>query len=129
MFTGYVVLRPIEPPRRGCRAQAVEGVLHAGPAQILQSDNGPEFVNATLRALVKLTGLDHRLISPYNPRADGKVERAIGSVMAIIKKLLHGSEATGLSSFLSRSSRSTAKWLPSRVHPFSLMFGRAAGRD
>ncbi len=61
-----------------------------GWPRVLQSDNGPEFVNQVLRALVKLTGIDHRLISPYNPRADGKVERVIGSSMMIIKKLLHG---------------------------------------
>ena len=44
-----------------------------GWPRILQSDNGREFVNQILQALMKLTGIDHRLISPYNPRADGKV--------------------------------------------------------
>ena len=48
-------------------------------------------MNTIIRTLIKLTGIDHRLISPYNPRADGKVERSIGTVMSIIKKLLHGS--------------------------------------
>jgi hypothetical protein len=39
---------------------------------------------------VKVTGIEQRLITAYHPQADGKVERAIGSVMMIIKKLLHG---------------------------------------
>ena len=34
--------------------------------------------------------MQHRLIAPYNPRADGKVERTIGTVSLMIKKLLHG---------------------------------------
>ena len=63
-----------------------------GLPKIIQSDNGPEFVNGVIRALVKLVGVDHRLISQYNPRADGKVERSIRTVMSIIKKLLHGNE-------------------------------------
>ena len=63
-----------------------------GWPRILQSDNGREFVNEVLRALVKLTGIDHRLISAYNPRADGKVERVIGTTMMIIKKLLFGAK-------------------------------------
>jgi transposase InsO family protein len=61
-----------------------------GPPKILQSDNGPEFSNDTIRALVRLMGVQHRLIAPYNPRADGKVERTIGTVSLMVKKLLHG---------------------------------------
>ena len=129
VFTGYVVLRPM----RTTSAEAVARKLWKvfctlGLPRILQSDNGPEFVNDTLRALVKLTGLDHRLISPYNPRADGKVERAIGSVMAIIKKLLHGSERhwplfVPFAQFA--FNRKVAVLTGSS--PFSLMFGRGPG--
>ena len=61
-----------------------------GPPKILQSDNGPEFSNDTVRALVRLLHVQQRLIAPYNPRADGKVERTIGTVTLMIKKLLHG---------------------------------------
>ena len=75
--------------------------------KIIQSDNGPEFVNDVIRALVRITGIDHRLISPYNPRADGKVERVIGSTMSIIKKLLHGvEEKLGFCSYRSPNSPS-----------------------
>lgn len=61
-----------------------------GPPKILQSDNGPEFSNDVIRALVRLMRIKHRYISPYNPRADGKVERTIGTVSMMIKKMLHG---------------------------------------
>src|SRR3569833_3172507 len=97
-----------------------------GLPKIIQSDNGPENVNETMRALVTLTGVDHRFISPYNPRADGKVERAIGTVMGIIKKELHGSdthwpliEPFAQLAFFNKISSLT------NSSPFSLMFGRA----
>ena len=91
VYTGFVVLRPMK------STSATEVAYHLwqlcatfGLPKILQSDNGPEFTNAVLRALVKHLGIDHRHISAYNPRADGKVERSIGTVVMVIKKLLHG---------------------------------------
>jgi Chromo (CHRromatin Organisation MOdifier) domain len=76
--------------------------------------------------MMKLYGVEHRFIAPYNPRCDGKVERAIGAVMSIIKKLLHGT--TNLwplfvpMAQLSYNDRVAA--LTSST-PFSLMFGRS----
>ena len=69
--------------------------------------------------------MDHRYISPYNPRCDGKVERAIGTTTGTIKKLLHGSNKHWplfvpfaqlcFNQKVSSLTKST---------PFSLMFGR-----
>jgi hypothetical protein len=72
-------------------AELMSLIALVGPPKILQSDNGPEFANDVMRALVKLLGVQHRFITPYNPRADGKVERSVGTTVMIIKKLLHGS--------------------------------------
>src|SRR5581483_11289131 len=96
-----------------------------GLPKIIQSDNGPEFVNAVIRALVKLTGMDHRFISPYNPRTDGKVERSIGTVMSIVKKLLHGT-SNNWNMFVSFAQLSYNNKIASLTNssPFSLMFGR-----
>jgi hypothetical protein len=126
VFTGFVILRPV----RSTDAHIIADELWQlfclfGLPQIIQSDNGPEFVNQVLRVLVKLTGLEHRFISPYNPRADGKVERSIGTVMGIIKKLLHGSDTLwplfvpfAQLSFNHKISSLTGS------SPFDLMFGR-----
>ena len=93
VYTGFVILRPLKDTTAATIARKLWKIFCLiGWPRILQSDNGPEFVNEILRALIKLTGIDHRLISPYNPRADGKVERVIGSTMMIIKKLLHGAK-------------------------------------
>lgn len=127
VFTGFVVLRAL----RGSTAETIAHVLWdifclIGWPRILQSDNGPEFVNDIIRALIKLTGIDHRLISPYNPRADGKVERVIGSTMMIIKKLLHGAKHNwslyvpfAQVTFNDKVSSLTGS------SPFALMFGRS----
>ena len=64
-----------------------------GFPKILQSDNGPEFVNEVIRVMGTLCGIEHRRIAPYNPRTDGKVERTISTVSTTIRKLLQGSDS------------------------------------
>jgi Integrase core domain len=39
--------------------------------QIIQSDNGTEFVNQIIKEIMKSNQIDHRLISPYHPQANG----------------------------------------------------------
>ncbi|HVX00525.1 MAG TPA: hypothetical protein VHA52_08840, partial [Candidatus Babeliaceae bacterium] len=93
--------------------------------KILQSDNGSEYTNDVIKALIKLVGIDHRLISPYNPRADGKVERSIRTVMSVIKKLLHGTNKYWplFVSFAQLTFNNKVSSLTGST-PFSLMFGR-----
>ena len=126
VFTGFVILRPIKTTSAEIVARKLWKLFCTfGLPKIIQSDNGPEFVNEVLRALVKLTGVDHRFISPYNPRADGKVERSIGTVMGIIKKELHGSDTHWplLVPFAQLSFNNKIASL-TNSSPFSLMFGR-----
>jgi hypothetical protein len=127
VWTGFVILRSLRNSEMETVARKLWKIFClVGWPRILQSDNGPEFVNKILRALVKLTGLDHRFISPYNPRADGKVERVIGSTMMIIKKLLHGAKQNwsiyvpfAQVSFNDKITTLTGS------SPFALMFGRS----
>jgi hypothetical protein len=126
VFTGFVLLCPMKTTSAECVATALWQVFAIlGLPKIIQSDNGPEFVNDIMRAFVKLTGIDHRLISPYNPRADGKVERCIGTVSMIIKKLLHGTSIHWplFVPFAQLSFNSKIASLTGSA-PFSLMFGR-----
>ncbi len=127
VYTGFVVLRAL----RNSEMETVSRELWEifcliGWPRVLQSDNGSEFVNQVLRALVKLTGIDHRLISPYNPRADGKVERVIGSTMMIIKKLLHGySHNWSLYVPFAQVTFNDKVTSLTGSTPFSLLFGRS----
>jgi hypothetical protein len=126
VFTGFIVLRPLKSTAAEFVAKELFDIFCLiGFPKILQSDNGPEFVNEVIRALIKLTGIEQRLISPYNPRADGKVERSIQTVMLIIKKLLHGTTnywplfvPFAQLTFNNKISSLTGS------SPFSLMFGR-----
>lgn len=42
-----------------------------GPPKIIISDQGTEFVNKTIQALLDKTGIERRVTSSYNPRTDG----------------------------------------------------------
>ena len=79
-----------------------------------------------MRALVKISGLDHRFISPYNPRADGKVERAIGTLVQVIKKMVHGTNMLWpmYTPFAQYAFNIKIASLTGSA-PFALMFGRS----
>jgi hypothetical protein len=126
VFTGFIILRPIKTTSADIIANELWQVFCIiGIPKIIQSDNGPEFVNEIIRALVKINGIEHRFIAPYNPRCDGKVERSIQTVMLIIKKLLHGNESnwTLYVPFAQLSFNNKISSLTGST-PFSLMFGR-----
>ena len=92
--------------------------------KILQSDNGSEFVNAILSELTESYGIDHRLITPYHPQANGLVERRNKEVARSIKKSMEGSVGAwelwlptvqlGLNVQVNQRTATT---------PFALMFG------
>ena len=91
VFTGFLMLRPLKDRSASEVASALWQIFSIiGPPRILQSDNGTEFVNQTLTALNTLIGVEQRFVSAYNPRADGKVERAVRTVKVTVMKLLKG---------------------------------------
>lgn len=127
VFTGFVILRPLKTTTAEVVANELWSIFAIiGWPKVLQSDNGPEFVNEVLRALVKLIGIEHRFITPYNPRADGKVERSIGTVMLIIKKLLNGTSNHWplFVNFAQLTFNNKVSSLTGST-PFALMFGRS----
>ena len=94
VFTGFILLlKPMKDITAVSVAkELIDLICLMGPPKIIQSDNGPEFANDTVRAVNKLIGSTHRHITPYNPRADGKVEKSVGTTTMVVKKLLHGSD-------------------------------------
>ena len=96
-----------------------------GFPKIIQSDNGTEFVNKVIKAIAEIARIDHRLITPYHPRANGIAERYIQTATRAIRKQLHSVK------------KSWDQYVPTiqfminikiaAIHgstPFSLMFGR-----
>jgi hypothetical protein len=127
VFTGFVLLRPIKTTSAEIVANELWQICCIfGVPKIIQSDNGPEFSNAVIRCLTTLNGIEHRFISPYNPRADGKVERSIQTVTGIIKKMIHGNNEnwTLYVPFAQLSYNHKVAALTGSS-PFSLMFGRS----
>ncbi len=124
--TGFILLRPII----RVSAEHVAPVLWQlfndfGFPRVLQSDNGQEFTSHVLQEMVRLSGVDHRRITPYQPRTDGKVERNIKTVKQILKKHLHG-VFTSWPAFVPWAQSSINNKITELTGstPYSLMFGR-----
>ena len=125
VMSGYAILRALPDKSMGSVARVIWEVLcEYGTPKIMQSDNGTEFVNSVMQELTKLYGIDHRLITPYHPRANGQVERTNKEVGKGLKKRLVGAK------------RQWEAWLPllqlginqrylERIgtSPFALMYG------
>jgi len=53
---------------------------HGSPCQLV-SDNGPRFVAAEFQKMTKPWDIEHRVTSPYNSNANGKVKAAIKNAL------------------------------------------------
>ena len=61
-----------------------------GFPKVLQSDNGPEFINELLSGLTEVVGLDHCRITPYHPQGNGAAERYVQNTKHLLAKKLDG---------------------------------------
>jgi transposase InsO family protein len=124
--TNFVVLRAMKQLTGEAIAKELLDIISLlGPPKIIQSDNGPEFVNDVMRAFTKLNRIGHRFILPYNPRADGKVERSVGVTTMVIKKFLHGcNESWPLFLPFAQMSYNDKISTLTGSSPYALMFGR-----
>ena len=57
-----------------------------GPPTTILSDQGKEFVNKTITALLDKTGIERRVTSPYNPNTNGQCERMNQTVIKVLRK-------------------------------------------
>ena len=112
------------------KAKTIAGTLvqvfsDFGYPRILQSDNGTEFKNVTMKLLTESTGIDHRLISPYHPQANGSAERWVKTAKIAIAKSVQGTGqdwdfyVPSVQLFINNK---VSKRL--NTPPFSLMFAR-----
>jgi len=124
--TNFVILRAMKQLTGDAIAKELLDIISTlGPPKIIQSDNGPEFVNDVMRAFTKLNRIGHRFILPYNPRADGKVERSVGVTTMVIKKFLHGcNESWPLFLPFAQMAYNDKISTLTGSSPYALMFGR-----
>jgi transposase InsO family protein len=89
----FVCLRALPDKQSATIAAALLDIFTTlGFPKIVQSDNGSEFVNRTLKKLFDGAMIDHRLTTPYHPRANGVVERTVQTAISTIKKSIHGTQ-------------------------------------
>ena len=96
-----------------------------GAPGLLVSDNGPEFVNWLLKALLELHGISRRLITAYRPQANGQVERYNRTILSVLLKLAGNTPQLWPQwlDFVMLVLR-TAVHRSTKFTPFQLMFGR-----
>ena len=97
-----------------------------GIPMILQSDNDPSFLGKVVQSLKDHCGIDHRLVLPYHPQANGAAEVHVKLSKKLLLKLMRGNLDSwelyvppvqmGLNSRISGRHDSA---------PFAVMFGRA----
>ena len=61
-----------------------------GVPKIIQSDNGTEFANQLIHEISQIMNIDWRYITPYNPRANGLVEKQIGISSKLVMEIAEG---------------------------------------
>ena len=89
--TRYCVLRPIPNKQSDTIVKTLIQIFgDYGFPRYLQSDNGTEFVNTLVKLLSEATGFDHRLVTPYHPRANGVAERWVQTSVRTLRKLIKG---------------------------------------
>ncbi|KAL9987078.1 hypothetical protein ACROYT_G001320 [Oculina patagonica] len=58
---------------------------HGSPCQLV-SDNGAQFTAAEFKRMTKTCDIEHSVTSPYNSKANGKVEAAVKSAKRLLRK-------------------------------------------
>ncbi|KAJ8651366.1 hypothetical protein O0I10_013116 [Lichtheimia ornata] len=125
--TRFCVLHTLPDKSSDTVVQAVVNTFcDYGFPRYLQSDNGTEFVNTLMRKLQESAGFDHRLATPYHPRANGVAERFVQTTINVIRKCVEGS-TKDWDLYVKPTQLALNNKVASRhgSTPFALMFNRA----
>ena len=124
--TRFVFLRPVKDMRTETIADALLRIcFDVGFPKVIQSDNGGSFVSDIMDHWMKTAQIDHRLITPYHPRANGLAERTVQTAKQAIFKHIQGQESQWAHHVPAIQYFINTK--VSAIHnstPYSLMFGR-----
>ena len=134
-FTKFLWLFPLKSKETHTVAECLIHVFDQygyGPPKTLQSDNGKEFVSATIRKLQDHYGFQIVHSRPYHPQSQGVVERlnqTIGQMMAKLEehcRLKNQSFAWSDSLCIAKMcAQYNRAWHSSiKMSPFEAMFGR-----
>ena len=126
----FVVLRAIPDKQMTTVCAALFDIFTTfGFPKIVQSDNGTEFVNSAIRQLFDSGKVDHRLVTPYHPRANGVAERTVQTAVSTIKKMLDGAQHDwDLTVPFVQYAINTKVAAIHNSTPFAVLFGRSANQ-
>uniref|UniRef100_A0A914E400 RNA-directed DNA polymerase n=1 Tax=Acrobeloides nanus TaxID=290746 RepID=A0A914E400_9BILA len=87
-FTKYLIAIPLLDKSSESVARAIVEnlILTHGSPKKLHSDKGTEFLNKIMDTLINVLKIGYSTTSGYNPRANGVVERANGSIISMLRK-------------------------------------------
>ncbi|KAG1441978.1 hypothetical protein G6F56_011255 [Rhizopus delemar] len=126
IFSRFTILRAIPDKTAMTIANELADVFCLfGFPKVIQSDNGSEFKNELVGAMLQCTGIDHRLSLPYNPLGNNVAESYIGIAKKTIIKKLQG--VANEWDFHVRGAQYAMNCKYARVHssrPFAVMFNR-----
>ena len=57
-----------------------------GPAKVIITDQGKEFINQMIDRFIELTGMERRITSAYNPRTNGQAEKSNDTIITVLRK-------------------------------------------
>ena len=128
LFSRFTIVRPLQNKSAITVAKELVDIFSLfGYPKIISHDNGKEFSNDLLRKIIELSGIEQRVILPYNPRANGANESMVGNIKRIIIKSLKG-KSDSWDLYLG-SAMLSANLTYARLHknkPFNVMFHRQA---
>jgi transposase InsO family protein len=124
--TRFVFLEPLPNKSAFCVASVLFKIFcRFGFPQVIQSDNGTEFVNSLMEEFCALFNMQHRLSLPYHPRCNGIVEREVKTTIQVLCKQLCGLQDKWCNRIpaveFSLNSKTHASF---QFSPFALMFMR-----
>ena len=126
VFTKFAWAEPIrDKSTRSVAAALIHVLTSFGTFKVLQSDNGKEFASRLVAEVCRLVGVSQIFTSPYNPRANGVVERVNRTLIEVLRKIAHDDTTlwdrkldVALHAYRSKIHSTTG------YSPFYLMFGR-----
>ena len=101
-----------------------EIICRHGPFKHLHSDRGTHFANALIKGLTEKFRIRHHLSSPYNPRANGQVERFNRTLCEALARQTEGVEDWDMFLAPSLYAYRTAPLKTTGMTPFYLTYGR-----
>ena len=128
MFTKWVEAAPLKDKTADSVADALYThiICRHGVPKKVQSDQGTEFVNATIARLAQRMDILHQTTTPYNPQSNGAVERYNATLIDSLRKYVFEENQMNWDFYLPSVlfAYNASKHASTQFTPFELVYGR-----